>query len=102
MTDDWSDDKALRESYPGTNPNAPTCATWQPIETAPTKADVEFLAYGIAVGEVYGEGDSPVIRVVQRWNDGAQLFESGGEYYSVEIQATHWMPLPPAPTDDGA
>lgn len=70
---------------------------WQPIETAPKKD--EFLAYDPVSGLMdvcYYE--SSFKRVSSCQSDG----EYGPHYEDFNAdRATHWMPLPPPPSDGG-
>lgn len=67
---------------------------WQPIETAPKADDVPLLLFGPSTGEVSGHRD-PAIMIGYRF--GATWYELGGDYYTVHVFPTHWMPLPEPP-----
>jgi hypothetical protein len=82
---------------------------WQPIETAPV--DVEIITvyskqysfddkptvYGPCTAKFNGKRwmasheDSPVVEYMDY---------GGTDYQELEIDPTHWMPLPDAPTDN--
>lgn len=66
---------------------------WQPIETAPLNTPV--LLYGMLEGEIAGL--MGVEAAVGRSGNGKYWTVDGTDYYSVTVNATHWMPLPPPP-----
>jgi hypothetical protein len=61
---------------------------WQPIETAPVDG-TRFLTWDGHWHDVCGLG----------WYDGDKPIWYNGD---VSVDATHWMPLPAAPTSAGA
>lgn len=66
---------------------------WQPIETAPTNKSI--LLWGKLDGEVSGLMGVEI--VVGSSQNGFYWTVDGTDYYSVTVDATHWMPLPPPP-----
>ena len=64
------------------------CATWQPIQTAPTDG-TEVLAW-CAGHETH--------RIA--WFEMGLWWRAVGDGSQTNIQATHWMPLPQPPEDD--
>ena len=81
---------------------------WQPIETAP-KDGTEIIA---VFSNDYGFQEAPTVygpwtvafkrgRWMASWG-GCSVIESesyaGTTYMEAEMEPTHWMPLPPAPT----
>jgi len=67
---------------------------WQPIETAP-KDGTEVLGY-----RWYKkiEGDTYEFYNVVYWEKGLGWCLNGGD--CIKFLVTHWMPLPPPPTDE--
>ncbi len=72
---------------------------WQPIATAPK--DDTVLVWGPTAGEISGiEGYSSMN--LARWEGRGDYPEfdwvcEGGDYYTVWVRPTHWMPIPPPP-----
>jgi hypothetical protein len=74
---------------------------WQPIETAPTGA-TGYCWMNLA----WGPADDVSTGVGMRWGD--RFFAAGSfyclgqekryEFREIEVQPTHWMPLPESPT----
>lgn len=73
--------------------------TWQPIETAPSGTPV--LLYGVTFGELGGVA-GPLAVVGERQAGSALWLVVSTEHYSVAVQPTHWMRVPPPPTKDPA
>ncbi len=71
---------------------------WQSIETCPH--DVSVLLYGRLTGEVNGPFDHPAIVVGKGYNRDRFYVDSTDAYY-VEVDASHWMPLPELPKGGG-
>jgi hypothetical protein len=71
---------------------------WQPIETAP-RDGTRVLLWGACSGDVGGQLTGPVA-VTGCFSDYAQAFEADPtDYYTVAVEATHWMPLPAPPAN---
>lgn len=64
---------------------------WQPIETAPKTGK----AIWISDGDGYGNGMLPVYWKHDKW-----LFVYGNGKDNIEIEPTHWKPLPTPPRKD--
>lgn len=76
---------------------------WLPIETAPKSDDIfnpiDVLIYGVREGDLSGLDDEPEVWKAHWSSDRWSV--SGGNYYSTWVdKPTHWMPLPPPPTDE--
>ena len=67
---------------------------WQPIDTAPEYSGA-VLGYGLTTGEINGSREAPVIAVIRP--QGAGWVVAEGDYYTVWMEPTHWMPLPEPP-----
>ena len=67
---------------------------WQMIDTAPEGVDV--LVYGVVWAEV-GAGSDGLPIAIQARRTGKYWCPSATTYYSLDVDPTHWMPLPPAP-----
>jgi hypothetical protein len=70
---------------------------WQPIETAPLNQRV--LLFGPVTSELHDEPGAPMVCTGYRMRPGNACFADPVEYYSVNIEASHWMPLPAPPRD---
>ncbi len=62
--------------------------TWQPIETAPDEEDARFLVW---------DGDYVQV-AIHSWREEGRWVPVGDDYQRI-TGATHWMPLPPPPTE---
>lgn len=75
-------------------------ATWQPRETAPTNSYVLLFLPGASAGQeiiigAFLKSESPADA-----GDWYEQCESAGG--PLDIEPTHWMPLPDPPTTGGA
>lgn len=71
--------------------------SWQSIETYPNDESA-VLMYGVIEGEINGlSNDGPEIVVASGRNDDYYTVDAT-DVYGVQVHATHWMPLPIAPT----
>lgn len=68
---------------------AEEAAKWHPIATAP-RDDAAFLAYGPGLWD-------NTFAVCTRSTYGFHVEGVSGHEFDVDIDPTHWMPLPPAP-----
>ena len=75
---------------------------WRAIDTAPLDGTL-ILLWGTPAGEISGIAKGPGVDV-GAWVNGLSDYPGNnwwqcctGDYYSTWINATHWMPLPPAP-----
>lgn len=79
---------------------------WQPIETAPKDGTWIMVAGTVWAGEVGGvaRNANPEVSIAN-YTSGKSDYpgdwwnEAGGDYYATWCQPTHWMPLPPPPTE---
>lgn len=69
---------------------------WQPIETAP-KDGTPILGYGVWDFK-RDDGNQQWIYVIAWCSRRNEWIEAEGECYQ-DFGPTHWMPLPPYPTD---
>lgn len=74
---------------------------WQPIETAPNEG--EFLVYGGEVRpEVFSSYPADVTKVLGLGGGHESFVVADGDYHGCTVYgATHWMPLPPPPSEPG-
>ena len=68
---------------------------WQPIETAPTQEEVQFLAATLWGGGVCSMN---VVEYAYEDQDGLPLYRVMG---LPAYRPTHWMPLPTPPSQEG-
>ena len=86
-------------------PRKATPMTWQPIETAPKGATPENPCREHWILGVDDRGEQRVIRwcIEYPCTEGVWMFAYAPSDYIDGIQwfhPTHWMPLPPPPTND--
>jgi len=69
---------------------------WQPIETAPRDGTRILVHYrsGPYTKQCWSANEASRFIRVARWKDGKWILDMPGHY---RTDATHWMPLPPAP-----
>ena len=92
--DGWADVNLMMEEWLAANaaPQPAQPLTWQPIDTAPK--DVVILL-GLPIAGNLREGDRRVYE--GRWHEAQETWTSVNGFL-LFTDATHWMPLPPAPT----
>ena len=76
--------------------------TWQPIETAPKRDDIQILTFHANFNKKNGRNKLQKVSgewyQTSYWSDTFNLFVG----WPLNIQPTHWMPIPPPPTKEQA
>ena len=79
----------------------PTDTGWRDIATAPRDGTMILVAYDDSAART-GRLEGPRERVYEAGWDEQQATFAARNGFLLHSAATHWMPLPPAPTDTGA
>jgi hypothetical protein len=78
----------------------PTDTGWRDITTAPKDGTMILVAYDDSAART-GRLEGPRERVYEAGWDEQQATFAARNGFLLHSAATHWMPLPPAPTDTG-